>query len=128
MVKTNMIMEQTNATTLTKKAISAWWMVQGAAFIILTVIAVCQQTKPPVWALTFGIILCLAAYLRRKGEELRRIADMVLLAYSISFAVIAGLLAYINAHGPVLQATLIIVAVANIAASITSLRRKTKHK
>ena len=96
-------------------------MVQGAAFIILTVIAMYRQPKPPVWALTFGIILCLAAYLRRKGEDLRRIADMVLLAYSISFAIIACLLAYINAHGAAIQAVLIIVAVANIAASITSL-------
>lgn len=111
-----------------EKAISAWWMVQGAAFIVLIIVAICLQPQPPVWAFTFGIILCLAAYLRRKGEDLRRIADMVLLAYSISFAIIAGLLAYINAHGPVLQAVLIIVAVANIAASITSLRRKTRHK
>lgn len=121
-------MKQTNATTLAKKAISAWWMVQGAAFIILTVIAVYRQPKPPVWALTFGIILCLAAYLRQKGEDLRRIADMVLLAYSISFAIIACLLAYINAHGAAIQAVLIIVAVANIAVSITSLQRKTKKK
>ena len=110
-------------------------MVQGAAFIILTVTAVYRQPKLPVWALTFGIILCLAAYLRQKGEDLRRIADMVLLAYSISFAIIACLLAYINAHGAaiqavliIIQAVLIIVAVANITASITSLRRKTKKK
>lgn len=53
---------------------------------------------------------------------------MVLLAYSISFTIIACLLAYINAHGTAIQAVLIIVAVANIAASITSLRRKTKKK
>lgn len=117
-----------NSITNKEKAISAWWMVQGAAFIILTVTAVYRQPKLPVWALTFGIILCLAAYLRQKGEDLRRIADMVLLAYSISFAIIACLLAYINAHGAAIQAVLIIVAVANITASITSLRRKTKKK
>ena len=121
-------MKQTHTTILTEKTISAWWIAQGSTFTGIFIAAVCGQSKPPAWALTFGIILCLAAYLRWKGAQLRRIADMVLLAYSISFAIIAGLLAYINAHGPVLQAVLIIVAVANITASITSLRRKTRHK
>lgn len=98
------------------------------AFIILIIVAVIQQPKPPVWAFTFGIILCLAAYLRLKGDELRRIADMVMLAYAVSFAIIAGLLVYINVHETAIQAVLIIIAAANIAASITSFRRKTKNK
>lgn len=108
------------------KIISAWWLGQGLAFTGIFITAVCGQSKPPAWTLTFGIILCLAAYLRLKGAQLRRIADMVLLAYAVAFAVIAGLLAYIKADEPLLQALLIIVALANIAASIASLWRKSK--
>lgn len=128
MVRTNMIMEQNHTTILTEKVVSTWWTVQGLVFTVYFITTICTHGKPPAWALTFGIILCLAAYMRLKGEQLRRIADMVLLAYAVSFAVIAGLLAYINAHGTAIQAVLIVVAVANITASITSLRRKTKHK
>lgn len=76
--------------------------------------------------LDLGIILCLAAYLRLKGAQLRRIADMVLLAYAVAFAVIAYLIINIKADEPLLQALLIIVALANIAASIASLWRKSK--
>lgn len=121
-------MKQTHTTILTEKANSAWWLIQGVTFIIVFIVSVCGQSKPPVWAMSFGIILCLAAYLRLKGAQLRRIADMVLLAYSISFAILACVLIYINAHGTAFHAALIIIAAANIAASITSLRRKTKNK
>lgn len=115
-----------NALSNTGRIISAWWAVQGLAFIAYFIQAISTNGEPPAWALTFGIILCLAAYLRLKGAQLRRIADMVLLAYAVSFAVIAGLLAYIKADEPLLQALLIIVALANIVASIASLRRKQK--
>ena len=110
-----------NALSNKGKIISAWWSVQGVAFIAYFIWTVSTHGKSPAWALTFGIILCLAAYLRLKGEQLRRIADMILLGFSISFAVIAYL---IKSHEPALQTTLIIIAVANIAASIASLRRK----
>lgn len=126
MVKTHIIMKQTHAKAPTEKSISSWWAVQGLVFTVYFITTICMHGKPPAWALTFGIILCLAAYLRLKGAQLRRIADMVLLAYAVSFAVIASLLAYIKADEPLLQALLIIVALANIVASIASLRRKTK--
>lgn len=115
-----------NALSNKGRIISTWWLAQGLTFTGIFITAVCGQSKPPAWALTFGIILCLAAYLRLKGAQLRRIADMVLLAYAIAFAVIAGLLAGIKADEPLLQALLIIVALANIAASISSLWRKSK--
>lgn len=113
-----------NALSNKGKIISAWWSVQSVAFIAYFIWTVSTHGKSPAWALTFGIILCLAAYLRLKGEQLRRIADMILLGFSISFAVIAYLIISIKSHEPALQTTLIIIAVANIAASIASLRRK----
>lgn len=119
-------MKQTHTTIQTEKVVSTWWAMQGLVFTVYFITTSCTHGKPPAWALTFGIILCLAAYLRLKGAQLRRIADMVLLAYAVSFAVIAGLLAYIKADEPLLQALLIIVALANIAASIASLWRKSK--
>ena len=110
------------------KIISTWWVAQGAVFTAIFIVAVCNQDKPPVWAVTFAIILCLAAFLRQKGEQLRRIADMVLLAYAVSFAIIAALLAGLNSFKIWFVTMIVTAALANIAASIASLwRKKTKR-
>ena len=119
-------MKQTHTTIQTEKVVSTWWAMQGLVFTVYFITTSCTHGKPPAWALTFGIILCLAAYLRLKGAQLRRIADMVLLAYAVAFAVIAYLIINIKADEPLLQALLIIVALANIAASIATLWRKSK--
>ncbi len=117
-----------NTTSKKDKAISAWWLIQGVVFTAIFAIAIYQQAKPPVWALTFGIILCLAAYLRRKGDTMRRIADMVLLAYTISFGIIACLLIMLDSFKQWFVITLAVSTVINIAASLASFRRKKKQK
>lgn len=114
-----------NTTSKKDKAISAWWLIQGVVFTAIFAIAIYQQAKPPVWALTFGIILCLAAYLRRKGDTMRRIADMVLLAYSISFAVIAWLLTNV-VQQQWLPTLLTATAVVNLALSLTSVIKRSE--
>lgn len=110
------------------KAISAWWLIQGAVFTAVFAMSVYTQGQAPVWALTFGVILCLAAFLRGRGEQLRRIADMVLLAYSVSFAVIAFLLFMLDSFKQWFVITLAVSTVINIAASLASFRRKKKQK
>lgn len=116
--------------TISKKdrIISAWWAAQGVVFAAIFIAAVCYQDKPPVWAMTFAVILCLAAFLRQRGEQLRRIADMVLLAYAVSFAVIAALLTCLDSFKPWFVALLVAVALINIAASTMSLWRKKKKE
>lgn len=111
-----------------KTMVSVWWLVQGIAFTAIFIWNACTQNAPQAWALTFGIILCLAAILRQKGDQLRRIADMVLLAYAVSFAIIAGILASLDSFRPWFVTMLIAVAVANIAASIASLRKRKEIK
>ena len=94
--------------------LSAWWFVQGAAYIAKFAARLLDDGKPLIWAVTFGVILCLGAYLRHKGKQLKRIADMILLAYAISFAVIAYLL--VSAMRPELWVATVftVVAVANV--------------
>lgn len=111
-----------------KTIITTWWFVQGIAFTAIFIWNVCAQNDTQAWALTFGIILLLAATLRQKGDLLRRIADMVLLAYAVSFAIIAAILASLNSFKPWFVTLLTAVAVVNIAASIISLRRKAKKE
>ncbi len=111
-----------------KTIITTWWFVQGIAFTAIFIWNVCAQNDTQAWALTFGIILLLAAILRQKGDLLRRIADMVLLAYAVSFAIIAAILASLNSFKPWFVPLLTAVAVVNIAASIASLWKKKKIK
>lgn len=108
--------------------LSAWWSVQGTAFIAKFAAGIYSHGKPLIWALTFGIILCLAAYLRHKGEQLKRIADMILLAYSISFAVISYLL--VSAMRPDLwvAAAFTVVAVANVIFGGMAVFYKPRHE
>ena len=115
-------------TSKKEKEKSTWWLIRGVVFTTIFAIAIYQQAKPPVWALTFGIILCLAAYLRRKGDTMRRIADMVLLAYTISFGIIACLLIMLDSFKQWFVITLAVSTVINIAASLASFRRKKKQK
>ena len=108
-----------------KTIISAWWLIQGLVFIDAFVIAVTRQGKPLIWASTFSLILCSAAILRHKGKQLKRIADMVLLAYSISFAVIAWLLTNV-VQQQWLPTLLTATAVVNLALSLTSVIKRSE--
>ena len=108
-----------------KTIISAWWLIQGLMFIGAFVIAVTRQGKPLIWASTFGLILCSAAILRHKGKQLKRIADMVLQAYSISFAVIAWLLTNV-VQQQWLPTLLTATAVVNLALSLTSVIKRSE--
>lgn len=107
--------------------LSAWWFVQGAAYIAKFAAGLINDGKPLIWAVTFGIILCLGAYLRHKGEQLKRIADMILLAYSMSFAVVAYLL--VSAMRPELwvAAAFTVVAVSNVVFGGMAVFYKPKH-
>lgn len=111
-----------------KTIISAWWLIQGLVFIGAFVMAVTRQGKPLIWASTFGLILCSAAILRHKGKQLKRIADMVLLAYTISFGIISCLLIMLDSFKQWFVITLAVSTVINIAASLASFRRKKKQK